>query len=421
MAAPGTFHNLDAIISELRSQLSKRGGADGIRTLGLCFALNDRDKNGTFDLDEFETVLQRCGIFLKKQEVSAVFRAFDRNNDKRISYKEFLRGVQGKLSDRRIALINKAFAKIDADGNGVLTLSDISAKYNASKHPDVLTGKKTTAQVMAEFVRGFAEQDDGPVQAAKAATANPTVSSAEFLSYFTDISASIPNDDDLFALMMCNCWGIKEGAAAPVAGNELQKFIATVKEKIRQKCKGRNEKEHLRLAFKFFDLDNSGSVSYSEFLYALEKFGVVLDEKSSRGLFASMDASANGRLSYDEFANALYDTEYQGVADEEDSLPPPPGVAGATVNLSATAGAGAAAAQQQQQQKQQFGATAKVQDYKTNGYGGSAGAKPQPVAAPAGAAAAGAARVASPKVAGGFGASANFGVAGAAVGLKAKK
>ena len=45
----------------------------------------------------------------------------------------------------------------------MLTLADISAKYNTSKHPEVLTGKKTQQQVYAEFLRGFTEQqDDAP-------------------------------------------------------------------------------------------------------------------------------------------------------------------------------------------------------------------------------------------------------------------
>jgi hypothetical protein len=132
-----------------------------------------------------------------------------------------------------------AFAKIDVDSNGVLNLKDIAAKYNTSKHPDVTTGKKTSAQVYNEFIRGFMEDKSssslmlganagkkaaqamfqpsaamtGGAAGAAAALPDVSVNEEEFTSYYTDLSASIPGDDDLFALIMCNCWGISEVSA----------------------------------------------------------------------------------------------------------------------------------------------------------------------------------------------------------------
>ena len=37
----------------------------------------------------------------------------------------------------------KMFRKIDKDNSGVLDINDIKDSYNAGKHPDVLSGKKT--------------------------------------------------------------------------------------------------------------------------------------------------------------------------------------------------------------------------------------------------------------------------------------
>ncbi len=213
-----------------------------------------------------------CAVSDSPPVVTAV--SCDQNNNKRIEYAEFLRGVAGPINERRMSLIKRAFAKLDKDQSGKIDLGDIASLYNTSKHPEVITGKKTQQQVYNEFLRGFVDPNDR-----KAQTDGVPITIEEWVSYYADISASIPNDDDLFAAVVCSAWGITEGPAAPLAQNDLAKFIATVKEKIRQKAKGKNEKVFMRNTFKFFDLDRSNTVSYSEFLYALEKFGVMLDEK----------------------------------------------------------------------------------------------------------------------------------------------
>ena len=47
------------------------------------------------------------------------------------------------MNDFRKGLVEKAFRKIDKDGSGILDIEDIRGVYNASKHPDVVQGKRT--------------------------------------------------------------------------------------------------------------------------------------------------------------------------------------------------------------------------------------------------------------------------------------
>jgi calcyphosin len=44
---------------------------------------------------------------------------------------------------------------MDKDKSGVLNLDDIKDVYNAKKHPDVIKGKKTEAEVLGEFLDTF--------------------------------------------------------------------------------------------------------------------------------------------------------------------------------------------------------------------------------------------------------------------------
>jgi Ca2+-binding EF-hand superfamily protein len=43
----------------------------------------------------------------------------------------------------RKGYVQKAFSVLDKDGTGYLDINDIRGVYNASKHPDVINGKKT--------------------------------------------------------------------------------------------------------------------------------------------------------------------------------------------------------------------------------------------------------------------------------------
>jgi Ca2+-binding EF-hand superfamily protein len=49
----------------------------------------------------------------------------------------------------------KAFKKLDATKNGLVTLEDIKLFYNAKLNPKVLSGEKTEDQVLLEFLDNF--------------------------------------------------------------------------------------------------------------------------------------------------------------------------------------------------------------------------------------------------------------------------
>jgi calcyphosin len=94
-------------------------------------------------MDEFRKALRDFRIDIPDDQVAVVFNAFDLNRDGTISYDEFLRIIRGDLTPFRLGLVKKAFQKLDRDNSGVVDINDIRGIYNASKHPDVQSGKKT--------------------------------------------------------------------------------------------------------------------------------------------------------------------------------------------------------------------------------------------------------------------------------------
>jgi calcyphosin len=84
-----------------------------------------------------------------------VFSTFDRDGNGNIDYDEFVRGVRGPMNKFRQEIVKAAFKKIDKDGSGILDINDIKGVYNASRHPDVRSGKKSEDDVLGEFLETF--------------------------------------------------------------------------------------------------------------------------------------------------------------------------------------------------------------------------------------------------------------------------
>jgi Ca2+-binding EF-hand superfamily protein len=92
-------------------------------------------------------------------------------------------------------------------------------------------------------------------------------------------------------------------------------FETKLKDKLSQRTTGRITSETvLSRAFKYFDLDNSGSVSFSEWTRAIEKIGVgVADPAELRRVFDAYDTDGSGSLDYKEFGARIF---------RQDAVPP---------------------------------------------------------------------------------------------------
>ena len=59
------------------------------------------------------------------------------------------------MNATRTAVVQRAYNKLDADSNGVVTIDDLKQRYNAEENPDVKMGKKTEEDVLYEFLDTF--------------------------------------------------------------------------------------------------------------------------------------------------------------------------------------------------------------------------------------------------------------------------
>ncbi len=122
------------VLEKVKSVLLQRGG-HGIRGLGIVFRRMDNNRDKRLDRYEFQWGLKENGHDISPSEFERIFKFFDKDNNGKINYDEFLRAIRGDLNDRRRNLVRLAFNKLDKTGDGFVTVDDLADSYNVEFHP----------------------------------------------------------------------------------------------------------------------------------------------------------------------------------------------------------------------------------------------------------------------------------------------
>lgn len=192
----------EELVERLRTKLASRG-ARGIIGLSKQFRIMDDNHSMSLDKYEFNKAMQDYMLGFSEGEIARLFSFFDYDRSGLVEYDEFLRTIRGPMNPARKAIVGKAFAIMDKDKNGYLDINDIRGTYTASKHPDVISGKKTEQQILGEFLETFETNHNMRNNEAP----DHIVTKAEFEEYYNNVSASIDRDD-YFETMMNSCWNL---------------------------------------------------------------------------------------------------------------------------------------------------------------------------------------------------------------------
>ena len=179
------------------------------------FRAMDKDGSKSLSKMEFKNALSDLGLGISDVEFYGLFDYFDMDRSGTVDFEEFLQSLRDPLSTKRLKLIHMAFNTIDKDGNGVVDATEVAQSYDASKHPAVVSGAKSKEAVLREFLDTF---DVGGEVDGK-------VTRDEFVNYYTNISASIDNED-YFELMIRNAWHI-EGGEGQAANSANRRVLVT--------------------------------------------------------------------------------------------------------------------------------------------------------------------------------------------------
>ena len=191
----------------LRKKLKERG-TRGIMSLRRTFMINDINNTHTTNLNQFQKYLLNYRIDIPKNKINQIFNLFDNNRNGEIDYEIFTQNLIGDMNDYRKNIVKKIFQNLDVNNENIINLMDVRLCYNASRHPQVLSGKNTEQEKLSEFLDSidyhFNLLNQNRVEG------DEKVSLEEFLDYYNIISFLIEKDED-FNEMMCNVWGLESG------------------------------------------------------------------------------------------------------------------------------------------------------------------------------------------------------------------
>jgi Ca2+-binding EF-hand superfamily protein len=150
-------------MSLLRQKLLE-AGTNTIATLPKVFkSYPSCDGNQKVDINDFFDGLQKYGIYLRKEEMKLLAKYFEKNNDGKIYWDDFLYSIRGKPNDERQAVIDLVFFKFDKNRTGHAEASEFRKVFNCTKHPRYLMKDYTEDQIFYLYLQNFDNNPSGSV------------------------------------------------------------------------------------------------------------------------------------------------------------------------------------------------------------------------------------------------------------------
>ena len=201
--------NIEKEISPIdifRTAIKKRG-IRGIMAMRRAFMIADENDSKTLSLPEFIKFCHDYRMPITGKEINILFEEFDTNKNGQINYEEFISAFTGDMCERRKRLITILFETFDKNRKGFVDLDDIRNAYNPINHPDVLSGKRTEDEVLAEFLDNL--QYHFSLLKSDKEQENNKINFEEFLEFFNYISAGI-EDDEYFESVIKGGFNLEE-------------------------------------------------------------------------------------------------------------------------------------------------------------------------------------------------------------------
>ena len=240
------------------------------------------------DDEELDEALRFAGLFASKMELASLFRMLDGDGSGRVSLHEVVDRVRGAMSERRVALVHKAWSALGGVGAGRLAIASLLGSLRASTHPDVVAGRFDEDGLTQDVADALA---DASIETGGDGSA---VDGTAFSAFHADLSGTMPSDDLFVDWVEC-AWGVTEAALGRADAARIGSFKALVAEKSRQKKRtGESIRSHLTRTFKFHDGAEDGWLTIAEFRRALETLGLPLDVRQATLFFRQFPCRGGG-------------------------------------------------------------------------------------------------------------------------------
>lgn len=199
-------HRGGQVLARLRAALLGRG-CDVLADLAVGLRTLSEMSDGRMDAEILLTGLQGVGIGASLSDAAQLLSVVDLDDAGTVDVEEWLRDIRGSLPPKRCALVRAVFQTLDVDGNGAVDFEELQRRFVPSGHPDVVAGRKSSGEVMSEFLSRVGDADgDGRITA------------QEFERYYENVSVGVRSDQH-FADVVRSAWGIDSTASLMCARN----------------------------------------------------------------------------------------------------------------------------------------------------------------------------------------------------------
>ena len=211
------FTQVQKNLLKFREKLFNRGGKT-IFSLSKQFKIFDSNNDKIISFSEFLNAIKIYKIDLSFKESDELFKYFDKDKKGYINYEEFLGNLIEDMNERRYNLVLNIFNQIDKEKKGFIDLDTIKFLYDAKSHPGVISKKKKEDQILNEFLQTFElhhknfKSTEKNIQLSKTLVSKrkeKSISLNEFIAYYNSISISIESDD-YFEEILNNSWRLKK-------------------------------------------------------------------------------------------------------------------------------------------------------------------------------------------------------------------
>ena len=189
----------------VRSVVFERYGG-GMKGVQRFFSAIDSTSSGKWDFQDMVDGFKDFGIPASAKESRAFFDYLDATRVQKVGFESFFVFMKGQLPASRRALVHQAFAKLDTDGDGLITAADLRYNFDGSMNPEVLGGTKTEQQLVQQMVSDFQQR----AQATKHfdSLGEGLITLDDFEDYYGAAGAYV-DDDSFFSLMVKRAWRLE--------------------------------------------------------------------------------------------------------------------------------------------------------------------------------------------------------------------
>ena len=180
-------------------------GTRGILGMRRCFMIDDEDNAHILTFENFYKYINNFLIPLSRNQTAALFKLFDKRNSGEIIYDNLVNEIVGNLNEERKYLLNLAFEKISG-GKDTVNINIIRNKFYAAGHPDVIIGRRSEQEVLAEFLDNLDYHFNLLNQGKNVEDEEITLQ--DFIEFYRYISVGIDTDGD-FKKIINGVWGLE--------------------------------------------------------------------------------------------------------------------------------------------------------------------------------------------------------------------